>query len=289
MPSHPSSSACLLVADLLVDYADQVLSPEQTQLVAAHLPQCAACCEQVAQLRQLSGQLEAVEMVAPPSTLRPHFLQLLEQEKIHLATTAAVPDARLATQAIVRPMWTREVVRWGLRIAAGVALLLIGLVIGQKEKSQATGGELAVGPAHLSREAVQLTNALSGNAAQRLSASDRIQLVNSAGESAGEAAAAPGAPVVQALINTLNFDPNANVRLAAASALYHFRADPRVGVAFTQSLSIQTDPNVQILLIELLVNMHERGASAQLQQLAREPDALPIVRQQAEYGLGTLL
>jgi HEAT repeat protein len=133
--------------------------------------------------------------------------------------------------------------------------------------------------------AIKLANSLSGDASQRLSASDRIQLVSNAVEGAD----ATGDPAVQVLINTLNFDPNANVRLAAAGALYRLRADPRVGEAFTQSLAIQTDPNVQILLIELLVNMRERRATSQLEQLSKKPDALPIVRQQAEYGLGTLI
>jgi HEAT repeat protein len=99
----------------------------------------------------------------------------------------------------------------------------------------------------------------------------------------------PGDPAVQVLINTLNFDPNPNVRLAACEALFRLRTDPRVGEAFVQSLPIQTDPNVQITLIEMLVELHERRAVPQLERLAKQRDALPVVRKQAEAGIGVLI
>ncbi|KUG09044.1 zf-HC2 domain-containing protein [Solirubrum puertoriconensis] len=279
MSDRPSPYDCFTVADLLVDYADQVLLPEQAARVTAHLSQCPSCREQVNQLREVSYRLEAVEPAVPGPGLRTHFLQLLEEEK---AALAAAPAAR------VRPLWPREATHWALRIAAGVALLLTGVALGHWGRPNPAAA-VATSPAPApTRHAVRLAAALSGEAAQRLSASDRIQLVSNAA-AAAEATDAPGDPVIQALINTLNFDSNVNVRLAAAGALYRLRADPRVGEAFTQSLSIQTDPNVQILLIELLVNMRERRAAAQFEQLAQKPDALPMVRQQAEYGLGTLL
>ena len=100
---------------------------------------------------------------------------------------------------------------------------------------------------------------------------------------------APGDPAVQVLINTLNFDSNPNVRLAACEALYRLRADPRVREALVHSLPIQTDPNVQITLIDMVVAMHVRRAVPQLQRLAKRPDALPVVRAQAEAGIGKLI
>ena len=280
MSDRPSPYDCFTVADLLVDYADQLLLPAQAERVAAHLGQCPACRAQVAQLRELAAQLELVEPVAPSPALRPHFLKLVEQEKAALA--AAAPPA---PEARVRPLWPSEATRWALRVAAGVALLLTGLALGQWWRPATVPAVATTTSTKAPAATERLASELSSEAAQRLSASERIQLVGRA----GAAAAAPGDPVVQVLINTLNFDPSPNVRLAAANALYRLRADARVGEALTQSLTIQTDPNVQILLIELLVNMRERRAAEPLEQLAQKPDALPAVRQQAEYGLSTLI
>ncbi|WP_303309579.1 HEAT repeat domain-containing protein [Hymenobacter sp. BT730] len=283
MTDRPSPYDCFTVADQLIDYADQVLLPEQTARVASHLSQCPACQEQVAQLRELSVQMEAIEPAKPSPALRNQFLLMLEKEK---AVVAAAPvPAPEVREARIRTMWPGEVSRWAMRIAAGVALLVMGMVLGQQWQPENAPTVTSAPIAGSTKHAMQLANALSGDASQSLSASDRIQLVDNAVEQVD----ATGDPAVQVLINTLNFDPNSNVRLAAANALYRLRTDPRVGEAFIQSLTIQTDPNVQILLIELLVNMRERRAAPQLEQLANKPDALPIVRQQAEYGLGTLI
>ena len=91
------------------------------------------------------------------------------------------------------------------------------------------------------------------------------------------------------LIHTLDTDPNPNVRLAACEALFRLRADPRVGPALVEALPLQTDPNVQITLIETLVTLREKRAVPGLEQLAKKRDALPAVRQQAESGLGQLI
>ena len=99
----------------------------------------------------------------------------------------------------------------------------------------------------------------------------------------------PGDPAVQTLIHTLDADPNPNVRLAACEALFRLRADPRVGPALVEALPLQTDPNVQITLIEMLVQLREKRAVPQLQQLSQQPEALPAVRQQAASGLGQLI
>ncbi|WP_254245215.1 HEAT repeat domain-containing protein [Hymenobacter sp. BRD67] len=52
---------------------------------------------------------------------------------------------------------------------------------------------------------------------------------------------------------------------------------------------MQTDPNVQITLIDALVTLREKRAVPQLEELARQPEVLPAVRQQAESGLGQLI
>ncbi|QKG54632.1 HEAT repeat domain-containing protein [Hymenobacter sp. BRD67] len=64
---------------------------------------------------------------------------------------------------------------------------------------------------------------------------------------------------------------------------------PRVGPALVEALPLQTDPNVQITLIDALVTLREKRAVPQLEELARQPEVLPAVRQQAESGLGQLI
>ena len=87
----------------------------------------------------------------------------------------------------------------------------------------------------------------------------------------------------------VNFDPNTNVRLAACEALYRMRVDYRLKEAQVHSLPIQTDPNVQVTLIDMLVTLRVHRAVPQFERLAKCPDALPVVRAQAEESIGKLL
>ncbi|SMB88125.1 putative transmembrane anti-sigma factor [Hymenobacter roseosalivarius DSM 11622] len=280
MNSTQYSSECLNVADLLVDYAEHSLPPEQTARIAAHLAHCPRCQQRVAQLRELGGKFEAAEPVNPPPALRVNFMAALEREKAALAK----PESVAGEAKIVRmePAASDPTGMWWLRIAASLLLLATGVLLGNLWRPAGTD----VAGVTTATTSDPRFRALKVNpTAPSLSASDRIQLVN---EMAVDAEGISD-PTVQALINTLNFDPNTNVRLAAGQALYRLRDDPRVGEAFVQSLTIQTDPNVQIMLIELLVALRERRAVPELERLSQRRDALPIVRQQAESGLGQLI
>lgn len=115
------------------------------------------------------------------------------------------------------------------------------------------------------------------------SASDRIYAVNRSYEIQDADRA-----IRQLLINTLNFDPNVNVRLAACQALTHFAAETEVKEALIQSLAIQTDPNIQISLIEALVAIKEKRAVDQFQQLVRDQEVLDVVRLKAAEGVNRL-
>jgi HEAT repeat protein len=135
------------------------------------------------------------------------------------------------------------------------------------------------------QQAPALATQLAAAVQRPAAATDRLRLV----AEAPTAVVAPGDPAVAALINTLSTDPNPNVRLAACDALYRLRADPRVGPALVAALPLQTDPNVQITLIETLVALREKRAVPQLEQLSQQPEVLRAVRQQAEAGIGQLI
>jgi HEAT repeat protein len=95
----------------------------------------------------------------------------------------------------------------------------------------------------------------------------------------------PGGEIIQTLLDTLNHDPNVNVRLAAADALYLFYSRPEVKAGLVDSLARQTSPLVQMSLINLLVEIRERRAVEALRQLVRDEKLNPKVKKRAELGL----
>lgn len=178
----------------------------------------------------------------------------------------------------------RRLGTWLLRIAAGLALLIIGFGAGWLFQSKSEkGAALAVLSGEKTGEIAEMKKVLAFEQMNNTSASERIQAVNHSYE-------IPDADrdITQLLINTLNFDPNVNVRLAACQALAHFAGEAEVKEALIQSLAIQTDPNIQISLIEALVAIKEKRAVDQFQQLARNQEVLDVVRLKATEGLNRL-
>ncbi|OGX83777.1 HEAT repeat domain-containing protein [Hymenobacter glacialis] len=271
----PEPSACHELEALLPAYAERSLPAAEADRVAAHLATCSGCQLQVTQLRALTADLDAALPEVPGTVLRANFMALLQEQKALLQPVAAAPPA---PEARVVPMWA-SAATW-LRVAASVVLVAAGVLLG-RQLPWGTRSSNAIAVASGKPESVALRQALAGRTA---SASDRIQLVSNSGK-----ASEPGDPTVQVLLNTLNFDASPNVRLAACEALYRLRDDPRVREGLAHSLAIQTDPNVQITLIDMVVSMRVRRAVPQLERLSKRADALPVVRAQAEAGIGKLI
>ncbi|MBO2009836.1 zf-HC2 domain-containing protein [Hymenobacter negativus] len=280
-------SACHELEALLPAYVERSLPAAEAERVAAHLPNCPNCQLQVTQLRALSDDLDAALPEIPRTALRANFMAMLEQQKQLLKPEADVPapiQAPVQPEAKVVSMWPTAVASNWLRVAASIVLIASGVFLGRNlHWGNAGNGNVAATnpekPAH-----VELAQALNGSKSRTVSASDRIQLVTNSTK-------APQADdnTVQVLLNTLNFDPNPNVRLAACEALYRLRDAPGVREGLANSLPIQTDPNVQIALIDMVVSLRVHRAVPQLQRLAKKADALPVVRAQAEAGIGKLI
>jgi len=272
---------CAALEPLLADYAARALPPASMAQVAAHLPQCPNCQARVAQYATLLDAFDAEPLALPPLALRDNFLAMLNAEKALLPATAtpATPSIEKPPVPMYPPAATSNTALW-LRIAASVALLAVGTVLGLLLNRPAAP-VVATAPA---KEAQTLAAQLTAATQQPATASQRIQLVSDAPGSTR-----PGDPTVLVLLNTLNADPNPNVRLAAAEALYRLRADSLVGPALIQALPVQTDPNVQITLIELLVKLRDKQAVPQLRRLSQRTDALPAVRDQARQGVSLLI
>lgn len=173
---------------------------------------------------------------------------------------------------------------WWLRIAAGLTLLIVGFGAGWMFQSKSENGTvLAALEGKETGQVAEMKKVLAFEQMNNTSASERIQAVNHSYN-------IPDADrdITQLLINTLNFDPNVNVRLAACQALTHFANEAEVKEALIQSLAIQTDPNIQISLIEALVAIKEKRAVDQFQQLARDQEVLDVVRLKATEGMNRL-
>lgn len=173
---------------------------------------------------------------------------------------------------------------WVRRLAASVSLIILGFAGGlvyNHWRSDSAGG---ITSSAETPSAIAMKQVLQFEHLPKTSASERIQAVNQSYE-----LEQIDQDITQLLINTLNFDANVNVRLAACQALTHFANKPGVREALIQSLKIQTDPNLQISLIDALVTMKEKRAVDEMQRLVQNQQVLDAVRQKAEEGINHLV
>jgi hypothetical protein len=191
------------------------------------------------------------------------------------APTPAVP-VRHAWWWPVNPVW---------RLAGAFALLVAGVVSGRYldrryfDTSRSDNQELALLRGQI--EGLRQLAALS--LLDESSPGSRLR-----GVTYSEQMDQPDAKIVAALLRTLNHDANVNVRLRVVDALEKYSADPQVRRALVDAVAVQDSQLVQIALIDLLAQIHDRDASAVLRKLAGDAQTDETVRQRASDALQTI-
>ncbi|OCX53391.1 hypothetical protein BEL04_03565 [Mucilaginibacter sp. PPCGB 2223] len=94
--------------------------------------------------------------------------------------------------------------------------------------------------------------------------------------------------VVNALVQTLNNDPNTNVRLAALDGLARFYQEKQVRKQLVSSLKKQKDPIVQIVMINLLTRIKESGILTELEKMVNDENTYKAVKDCAYSGIREL-
>ncbi|WP_461093089.1 HEAT repeat domain-containing protein [Spirosoma gilvum] len=173
---------------------------------------------------------------------------------------------------------------WIRRLAASVLLMILGFAGGLVYNHYRSTSSNTLATSEEASSAIAMKQVLTFEHLPKTSASERIQAINQSYE-----LTQVDQNITQLLINTLNFDANVNVRLAACQALTRFENEPGVREALIQSLKIQTDPNLQISLIDALVAIKEKRAVDEMQRLVQNQQVLDAVRQKAEEGINHLV
>jgi outer membrane protein OmpA-like peptidoglycan-associated protein len=94
--------------------------------------------------------------------------------------------------------------------------------------------------------------------------------------------------IVDALVTTMNSDPNTNVRLAALEALAKFHREGYVRKQLTTSLKKQKDPMVQVELIQVLTKMKQKSILTELEKLVKDANTTEAVKDRAYSSILTL-
>lgn len=258
------------------DFLTGDLDPRAKSEFDAHIAACASCGEELRRLSEIWTKLGVLPVEQPSNALRDRFYTMLEAYKDGLEAErrkAEAPPKRRPFFSLER-LWPR---RPAFQFAAALVLVIAGIGGGYFLRSS------GVSVARLDKEVSDLRQMAAVSLLQQSSATERLR-----GVSVGAQLKQPGKNMLDALLQTLDGDPNVNVRLAAVDALYLFASNPDVKEGILQSLTRQESPSVQTALIDLLVEIRERRAVDALKSLIGNEKIVPEVKKKAEFGIQQL-
>jgi len=274
---------CKDIQAKLIDYLDQKLDGASAEPIRQHLATCASCSREAEELRELLTTMSSDPLEMPPPALRENFNMMLQSELNMQATTtiieefpATAGEARPAgrTVSFSSPWW---------RIAAAVILLAGGIGIGMSIRTKpsepaaaSTSNEIAA----MRKELKEMKEEVMFNLINDESASQRIKAVSYV-----EQMSSPDQQVIDALLHTLDHDKSVNVRLASLYSLSRFADRQAVRDSLVTSLKLQTDPIVQVVLINLLGEKRETKAIVPIKDIMTNKKTLPEVKDAARRSL----
>ncbi len=245
---------------LLIDYIDGKFSLEERVSVENELAENESSLRRYDQLKQVINQIDQSPELEPTSSLQLKFEKSLHQEILN-----SNKGKQIFFQSLV----------W--RIAAGFVFLMVSGGIGfWINKNNEQQKEIA----RLREEMDSTKRMMMAMMTNPQSASQRIL-----GVAASYQIKQPDDEIVNALLKTMNEDPNTNVRLAALEALSKFHHQAHVRTALITSLAKQKDPVVQISLIRLMVEMKEKSVIQELDRITRDKESIKAVKDEAYSGL----
>jgi len=245
---------------LIIDYIDGNLSESEIQFVEKEISENPEAEKLYTQLKEVLVAIDQSAKLHPAASLKTSFDKMLQQEISSINTKVV----------FFSPVF--------YRVAAAVMLLVVGGGVGfWISKYQAQQAEIAA----IKKEMEETKNKMMSMLGNEYSASQRIQGVTVALNDMPKA----DDEVVTALVKAMNEDPNTNVRLAALEALSKFHEEPHVRKQLVESLAKQTDPVVQITLIQLMVTMKEKSVVKDLERIINKPETMKAVKDEAYSGI----
>ena len=279
MNTNDKHLTCADAKDRLPDWLTDELSDTDRAAFDAHIATCPGCRQELVAIQQVWHRLGAVPTPEPRPQMRTQFYAMLDTFKTAEKTAQQTPWAKWLA-------WRRNLGGAGVvwRLAYMVLLVSIGVAAGfwlQRPRSTNVADQQRIDT--LSVQVQQMRQMMMLSLLENPSATERLRAVGYTKD-----IAEVDAHVIDALLMTLNNDPNVNVRLVTLEALSDLAHDARVREGLVQSLTRQESPLVQVALADVMVKLQEKRSLKPLRQLLRQRGTNDLVRGKLEQTIKDL-
>jgi len=256
--------------DLVTAYLDGSITQEQRVLLDELIDEGDIDILDIKQMEKLYNQLGQLQDSQPTNQLRDNFYAMLENER-----QASQKASKIITR-LTRFFTVRRIQFWG----AAAAIFLVGMLAGnlltpfRNYRHQMN---------HLSSQVSKMREVMMLNLLDASSPSDRLKAVNISTDikSADD-------QVIEALLKTLNNDPNVNVRLASIEALVRHANNPKARQGLVEAISKQTSPQIQVALADAMEALQEKKSIDDLEKLLHQKQLDSNVRDKLQHTIAAL-
>ncbi len=256
------------VDELVAKYNEGLADPAEIKTLELLIEEGQLDLTRLHALDALDKQIMEAEVPVPSMKLNDKFYAMLADEKRKSARK-----------------FSFQIPSWGYlmpRLAVLATTLVIGFAGGyfiQKPSTQ-SGGEVA----QLKDQIGELKEMMMLSLLEKESASERLRAVSLTNDMAQASD-----KVTKALLETLNNDPNENVRLAALEALTPYVRESSIRMALIRSIANQDSPVVQVSMAELMVAIQEKKSVTEFQKLLDSDKTPADVKKQIKRSIDVLI
>lgn len=272
---------CQQIKTLFPDYLSGDLELAAKETIKNHVVVCDSCRQELEELTGTWTQLGILPEEQPSPYLRKNFYTMLESYQEGKESKSLKKFFEFfKIKNVSERLWTRRP-GFAFQLTLALFFLVTGIGIGYFFQTSAQKSQEIV---NLRQENQQVRQQLAISLLNQPSSSQRLK-----GLTFSSHLENPDSEILETLLNTLNNDPNINVRLSAVDALYLFADHPQVREGLIQSLHKQASPMVQLALIDMIVQIQEKQAVKSLKQLLQDKNLNPEVQRRAQLSIKQLL
>ena len=251
--------------ELIEKINDGTANADETLLIEKLIEQGEIELTQLQSLFQLTEKIDQQPEPVPSLELDHRFYEMLAKEKRKSRSfTFSFPDLK-----ILFP-----------RLALACTLLIAGFLSGYWFQQPTSTSDVK----QLTLQVESLKEMMMISLLEKESATERLKAVSLTQEIDG-----PSKKVTEALLKTLNADPNVNVRLAALDALQGYSNLPHVREGLVRSIATQQSPLVQMALAELMVAIQEKSSVNELKKVLDQKSTAKEVKEKIQKSIEVLI
>lgn len=258
--------------DLVTAYIDNSITAGQREELNRLIDEGEIDILDVKEMEMTWQKIGRIPSAEPAADMQKNFYRMLEEEK---QKQPASPNNTFADR--LASLRQRLEMR---QLAYALGVFLVGMLVGNWVTPFNNYREQL---SELSTEVSQMREVMMLSLLDNASATERLKAVNISTD-----VRSADNRVIEALLKTLNNDPNINVRLATIEALLRHATNPLVREGMVNAIAGQESPLVQVALADAMITLQERSAIPEFRDLLEKNGLDQNARDKIENTIAAL-